>query len=255
MNLGYEQHGTGPAVIMVHGLGGSSNTFQPQALALAKEFRVVRPDLPGAGRSASQEAGSLTSVATAVIALADRLEVGSFHLVGHSLGTVICQIVAAEHARRVLSMTLLGPLAEAAPAARTALAERAERVRREGLDWFVDGYIANSLAKKTNESNPAVGAFLRESLMRQTPTRYADFCEELARHNAVPLSRIEAPTLLLTGDEDKVGTVPVVTAMSQQLPQARMHVLKECGHWLTVECPVEVNSALSQHLEAASRRP
>ncbi len=255
MDLGYEQQGSGPAVIMVHGLGGTSNTFQPQASILARRFRVIRPDLPGAGRSASLPAGSLTTVAAALIALANRLDADSFHLVGHSLGTVISQILAAEQASRILSLTLLGPLAEAAPAARTALAERATRVRHEGLDWFVDGYIAGSLAKKTNESNPAVGAFLRESLTRQTPARYADFCEELARHTAVPLSRIAAPTLLLTGDEDKVGTVPVVTAMAQQLPHARVQIIKNCGHWLTVECPDEVTSAMSQHLEAASGSP
>ena len=70
MDLGYEQQGTGPAVIMVHGLGGTSNTFQPQASILAKRFRVIRPDLPGAGRSASLEAGSLTTVAAALLARA-----------------------------------------------------------------------------------------------------------------------------------------------------------------------------------------
>jgi 3-oxoadipate enol-lactonase len=66
----------------------------------------------------------------------------------------------------------------------------------------------------------------------------------------VALSSVTAPTLLVTGDEDKVGTVASVTAMSQDLPDAVLLVLKQCGHWLTVERPGEVTSALEKHFES-----
>jgi 3-oxoadipate enol-lactonase len=251
MTLGYEEQGAGPAVFMVHGLGGSSNTFQPQALSLAKSYRVIRPDLPGAGRSLALPAGTIVTVADQLVELAAKLGVSNCHWVGHSLGTVICQVLATRHPALVKSLALLGPIAEAAPPARVALTGRAERVRQEGLDWFVDTYIANSIAKAVTESNPAVGAFLRESLMRQSPSHYADFCVDLAAHQAVPLSSIHAPTLLVTGDEDKVGTIDSVNAMSTALPHADMLVLSSCGHWLTVERPKEVTAALESHLRKA----
>ena len=253
MSLGYEVQGTGPVVIMVHGLGGSSNTFQPQALSLAKRYRVIRPDLPGAGRSASKPAETLISVADSLVALATQLGVTSAHWVGHSLGTVVCQILASRHSQRVKSLSLLGPFSEAAPAARAALAERAAKVRAEGLDWFVDTYIANSLSKEIIESNPAVGTFLRESLLRQSAAHYADFCVDLASHKAIALQNLTAPTLLLTGDEDRVGTVATVTQMSKDLPAAAMQIIKACGHWLTVERPVEVTAALEKHLDIVER--
>ncbi len=250
MSLGYEVQGSGPTVFMVHGLGGSSNTFQPQALALAKRFRVVRPDLPGAGRSAMLAAGTIHSAADALLELAAGLNVTSAHWVGHSLGAVICQVIAARPGNTVKSLSLLGPFAEAAPAARTALGERAAKVRAQGLDWFVDGYIANSLAKATLENNPTCGAFLRESLQRQSPNQYAAFCSDLAAYSAIALENILAPTLLLTGDEDKVGAVASVTEMSRRLPHSTLRILENCGHWLTVERPMEVTAALESHLNA-----
>ena len=248
MTLGYEEQGSGPAIFMVHGLGGSSNTFQPQALSLAKSYRVIRPDLPGAGRSIGVPAGTIVTVADQLAELAANLGVSSCHWVGHSLGTVICQVLASSHPALVKSLALLGPIAEAAPAARVALTGRAERARKEGLDWFVDTYIANSISKAVTESNPAVGAFLRESLMRQSPSHYADFCVDLAGHEAVALSGIHAQTLLVTGDEDKVGTIDSVAAMSTALPHAEFIVLSSCGHWLTVERPKEVTAALESHI-------
>jgi 3-oxoadipate enol-lactonase len=247
MNLGYEVQGTGPTVIMVHGLGGSSNTFQPQASVLASKYRVIRPDLPGAGRSASKASGSLVSIADALVELDGGVPA---HWVGHSLGSVICQVLASRHPEAVKSLSLLGPFTEAAPPARAALADRAAKVRAEGLDWFVDTYISNSLAKEITINDPAVAAFVRESLLRQSPSHYADFCTELAAHKAVPLASIAVPTLLVTGDEDKVGTVASVTAMSHALPNASLLVLKHCGHWLTVERSGEVTSALEKHLES-----
>ncbi len=246
MSLGCEVQGAGPIVIMVHGLGGSSNTFQPQAAVLAAKYRVIRPDLPGAGRSASKPAGSLGSIADSLVELAG----APAHWVGHSLGAVICQVLASRHPKAVKSLSLLGPFTEAAPAGRAALADRAAKVRAEGLDWFVDPYISNSLAREIINTNPAVAAFLRESLLRQSSTHYADFCTELAAHRAVALSGIVAPTLLVTGDEDKVGTVASVTAMSHELPNAALLVLRQCGHWLTVERPSEVTSALEKHIES-----
>lgn len=251
MQLGYETTGNGPLVVMVHGLGGTSNTFQPQTLALSGRYTICRPDLPGAGRSWNLPAAPLHTVAEAIVGLADRLQAAQFHLVGHSLGTVICQILCLAQPSRIKSLTLMGPLAEATPAARGALTDRASKARQDGLDWFIDGYIANSLAKNTVATKPAVLAFLRESLARQNPTQYAGFCEALAQHQAVDLAKIAAPTLLITGDEDKVGTVPSVTAMKTAIANAQMLVLKECGHWLTVESPDEVNRALGAHLDAS----
>jgi 3-oxoadipate enol-lactonase len=72
--LAVEVTGSGTPVICVHGLGGTSNTFTPQLPALAS-MRVIRPDLPCAGRTANSDKLSITSIAATLVKLADVLGV------------------------------------------------------------------------------------------------------------------------------------------------------------------------------------
>ncbi|MFS2048940.1 alpha/beta fold hydrolase, partial [Variovorax sp. CT11-76] len=108
--IAVEDEGEGPVVVCVHGLGGSSNTYTPLMPALARH-RVVRIDLPGSGRSQRAE-GPLTIeryVAT-VLSVCERLGIQRAHWVGHSMGTIVCQHIAAAHPKCVASLALFGPL-------------------------------------------------------------------------------------------------------------------------------------------------
>ena len=173
INLGSmvsEVTGDGPVVVMIHGLGGTSNTFQPLMPSL-RGFRVIRPDLPGAGRSAIRPGlcglGGLTAAVTEMLRAQAIEEV---HLVGHSMGTVICQDLAVSQPDLVKSMTLFGPILEPPAAAREALQARAREARKSGMSAIADAVSNASLSAMTRESNSAVVAFVRESLMRQDPS-------------------------------------------------------------------------------------
>src|ERR1700754_1307611 len=86
-----EDEGEGDAVVCVHGLGGSSNTWTPLMPALLRH-RVLRIDLPGSARSQRAE-GPLTIAryVEAVLSACRRLGVQCAHLLGHSMGTIVCQ--------------------------------------------------------------------------------------------------------------------------------------------------------------------
>jgi 3-oxoadipate enol-lactonase len=122
--LEVEQQGDGDAVLMVHGLGGTSNTWYAQRAVLARSFKVVCPDLDGSCRSPSSGSLSIAEFVADMVALLDALAVNAAHLVGHSMGTVICQHLAASYPERVKSMALLGPLAEPPEPARKGCATR-----------------------------------------------------------------------------------------------------------------------------------
>ena len=129
--IAIEEHGDGDAVVMVHGLGGTGNSWYPQVGPLARFFRVVRLDLEGSGRSPATGTLSIASFAADVTAVMDELDIPTAHLCGHSMGTIVCQHIAAEHPERVKNLALLGPLAEPPEPARQAIRDRASRCAQE----------------------------------------------------------------------------------------------------------------------------
>src|SRR5262245_66576497 len=94
--MAVEISGAGEPVLCIHGLGGTANTFQPQMPALAGRL-VIRPDLPGSGRSALVDNPSIPLFVEGVARLAKALQVRSATILAHSLGTIVAQHLVAQH--------------------------------------------------------------------------------------------------------------------------------------------------------------
>ncbi len=242
--LALELHGEGTPLVMVHGLGGTSNTFFPQAQLLPRWFKLIRPDLEGSGRSALGGALSIEGFVADVVTVMDSVGAGEAHFVGHSMGTIICQHVAAKHPKRVKSLALLGPLAEPPEPARAAIRARAETARKDGMVGIADTLVNAGTSAETKTHRPATAAFVREILMRQSAEGYAATCDALAAAKAADASKITCPTLLITGDEDGTSPPPAVQRLAQSIKGSKMIVLNGCGHWTPIEKPAEVNAAL-----------
>ena len=201
-----EVEGDGFPVVMIHGLGGSTNMFQPQLAALSRLSRhPPRPAGLGALAAAARAADDRGMTARGDHAPCAASASPRAHFVGHSMGTIVCQQVAANEPALVASLTLFGALAEPPTATREALAKRAQLARSGGMADIADQIVANALSAHTRETNPAAVAFVRESIMRQDPESYARTCEALAKATAVDPRLIAAPTLLVTGDADTVN--------------------------------------------------
>jgi pimeloyl-ACP methyl ester carboxylesterase len=84
--------------------------------------------------------------------------------------------------------------------------------------------------------------------MRQDPEGYARSCEALAEMGPADTSRIECPTLLVTGDEDVVAPPQAVRMMGERIAGSRVEVLRGCGHWTPVEKPEECTDLLKRFL-------
>ena len=248
-----ETTGEGFPVVMVHGLGGTANMFQPQMAALAR-YRVIRVDLPGSGRSGlPHEKLSIGTMAEAVRNAMTALGAPRAHLVGHSMGTMVCQHIAASAPEMVASLALFGALAEPAPATREALARRAALARAGGMSDIADQIVAGALSAHTRENAPVTVAFVRESITRQNPESYARTCEALAAGKAADTRRIAAPTLLVTGDDDAVNPPSVAHALADAIRGAQFKPLDRCGHWATVESVQQSNMRLADFLRQADR--
>lgn len=242
--LAVEIHGSGDAVVMVHGLGGTSNVWGPQAQVLSRYFRVIRPDLPGSGRSPTKSALSIESLADVVLDVMEKNGVDQAHLAGHSMGTIVCQHVAVKRPSAVKSLALIGPLAAPPEAARPNILSRAAKARAEGMAGIADAIVQGGTSAATKASRPEVAAFVRELLMRQDPEGYALSCEALAAAEAAPVESLNMPALLVTGSEDGTSPPPAVRALGARIAGSRVLVLDGCGHWTTVERPSQVTEAL-----------
>src|SRR5690349_2500158 len=217
--MAVEEEGDGDAVVCVHGLGGTSNTWTPLMPALAR-FRVVRMDLAGSGRSHAALTGPLSvrRWVDALQAICARLGIGRAHWLGHSMGTIVCQHLAVAQPKLVRSLALFGPLMAPPEPARAAIRTRAAKARDEGIAGMHEIALAllqSAVASETRQRSPLATAFVRESVMRQDPLGYARSCEALADARPAAVERIEAPTLLVTGDEDAIAPPQAVRAMAE----------------------------------------
>jgi pimeloyl-ACP methyl ester carboxylesterase len=245
--MAVESDGAGEAVLMIHGLGGTSNVWTAVLPALARH-RTIRPDLPGSGRSHRVE-GSLTigRFVEAMQRVCAALSLERVHVVAHSLGTIVAFHLAVAAPRLVRSLALFGPLLSPPDAARPGIRARGDKARGEGeagMQAIADALLATAVSTETRTRQPVAVAAVRELVMRQCPDGYARTCDALADAQPADAGAIACPTLLVTGDEDAVSPAQAVRQLGGRIPGARVEVLARCGHWAPIEKPAECEDLL-----------
>lgn len=244
--------GEGDALVMVHGLGGTCNAWTPIMPVLGRH-RVVRPELPGSGRSQQAhalQAGPLTidRLVAAVLRVCSALRVERAWFAGHSLGTIVCMHLAAQEPAMVRGLALFGALLAPPDPARAGLRQRAGKARTDGMADIADTIVQGTLSPATRDSQPVAVAAIRESLMGQCPEGYARTCEALAEAQPADVSAIQAPTLLVTGSDDPIAPAQGLRAIATRMPNARAEILSRCGHWTMYEKPAECAALLKDFL-------
>lgn len=230
MKLHHVVDGDGPTVVLIGSLGSSVDVWRPQLEAL-RGFRVVRVDLPGHGGSPVPEAPfSIAEVGAAALELTG--EGASF--CGLSLGGLVVMWIAANaNVERVV-------LACTKPAFRPAepWAERAELVRREGLEAIVDGVLARWFTAAPEPS------WARAMFLATPREGYARCCDALRDADlGGELGRIDAPVLAIGGAEDPTVTPGDVAALP-----GRHAVIPGAGHLANADAPEAFNALLLEAL-------
>jgi len=226
-----------PAVILIHGFGASLETWEPWAEALSAQYRVIRFDLPGFGLTGPDPTGDYNDAREIkiLIDLMDQLGLPRASLIGNSLGGRIAWNFAAEHPDRVTRLVLVSPDGFASPGFPYDKAPKTPLMMR------LLPYVAPRGLLKTN----LAAAYGRPAAMKQaTVTRYRDMLLApgvrpaiLARlgqvilHDPAPtLARIQAPVLLLWGEEDRMIPISNAADYLRDLPHATLVRLPGLGH-------------------------
>jgi len=253
-----ESSGDGPPVLLLHSSGMSGRQWRRLATGLAaRGFRAIVPDLAGHGQSAEWPEStpfSFTIDVADTLALLDPIE-GRVAIVGHSYGGLVALRVAAARPPRVRALVLYDPVAFGTLAPTDADARRElEQVpspwadtpegRERWLEAFVDFWGGRG-------AWPSLRSEARGEFQRVAWALYQGVTS-LAR-DTTPASEyrvIDAPVLLMTGENTPLAERRVVQRLSEALPLARVVVVPGAGHMGPLTHAPEVNAAIVEFLAA-----
>jgi 3-oxoadipate enol-lactonase len=255
MRLAYEDHGSGPVVVLLHGFPLSRKMWSAQVASLSHSNRVIVLDLRGHGDSPAPEGVyTMDAMADDVVALLDSLSVaGPIVLGGHSMGGYISFAMTARHAERVRALILMDTRAGAdSPEAARAREENARKVEETGaIGHVIDAMLPKLFAEITRKAHPEQVAAIRAIMERTPPRGVAGALRGMAVRpdRSSDLARIHVPTLIVVGAEDVLTPPSEAQRMEEALPSATLVEIPQAGHMAPVENPLAVNAALVAFLE------
>lgn len=244
-----------PAVLMLHGFGGSLHTWEPWAQQLSSSLRVIRIDLPGSGLSRPDPSGNYTDQRSIqlILALLDRLQVAQTSVIGHSMGGRIAWTLAATHPERVAKLVLIAPDGFASPG--FAYGESPEvpgslQLMRFSLpQWLLRMNLAPAYADPTALTDARTTRY--HDLMRAPGARQAMLArmQQTVLQDPLPLlQRITAPTLLLWGRQDAMIPFNNAADYTQAIANSTLVALDGVGHVPHEEAPEAALAPVHQWL-------
>ncbi len=231
-----------PTVVLVHGFAASLHTWGAWKDALQEDFRVVTLDLPGHGLSRAEPADAVTiqRFSDVVLAVADRLDISSFTLVGSSMGGAVAWTTALNAPDRIDGLVLIAASGWASteanprrPLAFKLLDHALVRALVKDLDMsvMVEDALRQSYVDPTFVTDDLVQ---RYSSLNRAPGHRATLTRLIARQGPYAsrdaLAMIDKPTLVLWGREDNVVPVRNAEKFKAAIPQAELVIYDQVGH-------------------------
>jgi 3-oxoadipate enol-lactonase len=257
--LGYDDRGRGPAVVLMHAFPFSRELWRGAAGghdlagALAERFRVITVDARGFGESALRATGgasapySLVDLADDLAALLDALELRRAAVLGMSMGGYTALAFAAKHAARLSSLILADTRAAAdTPEGRAKRDQALTQIH----DGHVDAYLDASLARLVS---PGASVALRALVRSRAETRPDSLVAGIEAMRDRPdrtdeLGAITCPTLCVCGAEDLVSLPTEMRRIAAHVRNGRYVELPDAGHLSHLEAPEAFATAVSSFL-------
>lgn len=257
--VAYHDAGEGPAVVLLHGFPASSWQWREFLPLLATRFRVVAPDLPGAGASIPRDGVrlDLRAHAGAVRAVLDHLGIERFAVVAHGHGAGVAQLLALEHPGADALVLLSSAAFDAWPS--PALLEDRDRMEAEGVGPALVGALVRDAFERGAVQRGRLGddlldAYAQPYVSDDGPARFARVVAGLDGHGLLgreaALAAIDAPTLILWGEDDPVYPSAVGERLNEAMPSSTLGLLPGCGHFLVEEAGETIGPMIAEYLRA-----
>jgi 2-succinyl-6-hydroxy-2,4-cyclohexadiene-1-carboxylate synthase len=256
------RHGRGPALLLLHGYTGRGSSMDGVAHALEGEFETIAPDLPGHGRALESpvpDAYDFDDCLRRIVATLDCAGHARAHWLGYSMGARLALGGALRHPDRVASLVLLAGRAgigdpEERVARRRADEALAARIESQGVEAFVDEWLAQPLFATLRRRGPEFLAVERRARLDNDPRGLAASLRGLGPAAQPPLfdelPRLRIPVLLLAGELD-VRFVEIARDLARRIPHAELAVIADAGHAAHVEQPAAFARVVRDFLRRA----
>lgn len=255
VEIHYEERGEGPPLLLVAGIPAVSSDWAPLAERLAATRRVIAYDNRGSGGSTVTPGPYTTAqFADDAVALLDHLGIERSDVFGMSLGGMICQELALRYPERVACLVLgcthagfahaIQPPEETGRAFAMQTDDWAERMRALASLAFARDVDPSLLERFTDKKSGDV----------QDPAGYRAHIDAVQHHDALDrLGSIRAPTLVVSGDDDRIIPGANSEVLAQRIPDASLEVIDGAGHLFFLERPERTVAVLEDFLDGSER--
>jgi aminoacrylate hydrolase len=231
--LHWERHGSGPALLLVAGLGGVASYWKPQIASFADRYTVILHDQRGSGRSSHVPVESLEQLANDAVAVMDAAGVERVRFVGHSTGGAIGMTVALDHPDRLAGLVVYASTARPDAYRRKVFELRnallahlgpADYARYTSLllypSWWINEHAAELEAEEAAIARGFAPAAVQASRM-----------EAILNFDRRPeLARVLTPTLVVCAKDDILTPVYFSEEIHQLIPGSRLVLFERGGH-------------------------
>jgi len=250
-----ERHPTSKAwLVLLHGAGGSTATWRLQREALARQFNLLLVDLPGHGQTANRPNPhpnyTFENIASRVWQVVDHLKLFGVHLVGTSLGSIICLAMREQRPQQVFSVVLAGAVVKLNTKLKMIAAACPPLARLLGHRAFFRMGAHLILPRKNHKRSRDI--FIRES-DALSKTEFEKWMGLFGNLNDTLKRLFHAPTIvphfLVSGSQDHLFLGPA-KAFVQLHKCARIEIFPNCGHVVTIERAKKFNQACIDYIKS-----
>src|SRR3954469_22626733 len=255
-----EVHGDGEPLLCVAGLTCDTLVWIPQIHAFADAHRTVIFDNRDAGQSSMAEGDyEIADMARDALALADHLELDSFHLLGVSMGGMIAQEVAAQAPERVRRLTLAVTIPAGGAWARRMAQVWAARVAQISHEQHVDELMLLNHSEGFYE-HPDMVEFIRTAMLNnphpQPPEAFARQLTACSRHDMRDrLGSLTMPVHVIGGEVARPLPVWNARDLAELIPGSKLTILPAAPHGLSIERADEFNAGVLDFIREAAATP
>ena len=245
--ISHTERGSGCALVLLHGFPLDASIWENQLTGLADAARVIAADLPGFGKTKSDEPFTMKSLAEDVHEFLEQIKAIPCVLGGLSMGGYVALEYAKKYPNDLRGLALIDTRAEGdTPQGKEGRDKMIELAKTKGSNAVAEQMLPKMLAEDTQKNRPAIV---------QRVTAIMQACPPLTIQHALAAMRdradhtddipsIPVPTAIIVGDSDAITPPAIAEAMHKKIPRSSLHIVKGAGHLSPIEQPEQVNQAL-----------